>query len=78
MDSVSKIADIDVPKLHIHSPGDEVVPYELGRQLYEAAAEPKRFHEVARAGHNETYLVGGNSYFAAIRSFVEYCRARNP
>jgi len=73
MDSLAKIDDVTCPKLFIHSPADEVVPYSLGRRLYEAAPEPKRFHEVPGAGHNETYLVGGAAYFAAIREFVTEC-----
>jgi len=73
MDSLSKIPAIGAPKLHIHSPADEVVPFELGRRLYEAAPPPKRFHEVAGSGHNETYLVGGADYFGAIRRFLEDC-----
>jgi fermentation-respiration switch protein FrsA (DUF1100 family) len=71
MDSLSKIRAVGVNKLHIHSPADEVVPYTLGRRLYDAAPEPKRFHEVAGAGHNETYLVGGAVYFETIRRFLE-------
>ena len=74
MDSAGKIAAVACPKLFIHSPVDEVVPYKLGRRLFEAAPEPKRFYEVARASHNETYIVGGKPYFEALRDFVESCR----
>jgi fermentation-respiration switch protein FrsA (DUF1100 family) len=73
MDSVSKVSRIDCPKLFIHSPVDEVVPYELGRRLFEAASEPKEFYEVPSAPHNETYLVGGEAYLGALRRFVRSC-----
>jgi fermentation-respiration switch protein FrsA (DUF1100 family) len=76
MDSINKIRSVKVPKLHIHSPADEVVPYKLGKRLYEAAPSPKRFHEVEGAGHNETYIVGGGSYLEAIKSFVSDCQSR--
>jgi fermentation-respiration switch protein FrsA (DUF1100 family) len=76
MDSLSKIADVKAPKLFIHSTADEVAPFEFGRRLYEAAPEPKRFHQVDGAGHNETWAVGGFGYFRAIRDFVLYCRQR--
>jgi len=76
MDSLSKIGGIKVPKLFIHSSADEVVPFEQGRRLYEAASEPKRFHTVDGAGHNETWVVGGLAYNAAIREFVGYCAQR--
>ncbi len=76
MDSLSKIGGIKVPKLLIHSSADEVVPFEMGRRLYEAASEPKRFFAVEGAGHNETLVVGGHAYNAAIRDFVSYCAQR--
>jgi hypothetical protein len=76
MDSINKIARVRGAKLFIHSPADEVVPYELGRRLFEAATEPKQFYEVKGAGHNETWLVGGRDYFEALRAFVEACAAR--
>ena len=47
-----------------------MVPYALGRKLFEAAPEPKRFYEVVGAGHNETWLVGGTAYFDALTEFV--------
>jgi fermentation-respiration switch protein FrsA (DUF1100 family) len=74
MDSLSKISRIASPKLFIHSPADEVVPYRLGKRLYEAAREPKQFFEIANAPHNETYLVGGEAYLRRLREFVESCR----
>ncbi len=70
MDSLAKIGGIGCPLLAIHSRSDEVVPFELGRKLFEAAPEPKTFYEVEGAGHNETWLVGGQSYFEAIAGFV--------
>jgi pimeloyl-ACP methyl ester carboxylesterase len=73
MDSVSKIARVHCPKLFIHSTADEVVPYKLGRRLYEAAPEPKQFYEVQGAPHNSTYIVGGKAYFDALRRFIESC-----
>ncbi|MCK5376202.1 MAG: alpha/beta hydrolase [Acidobacteria bacterium] len=74
MDSLAKIRTVACPKLFVHSRADEVVPFALGRELYEAAPEPKRFFEVMGAGHNETWLVGGKAYFAALGQFVSDCR----
>ncbi|HSO75392.1 MAG TPA: alpha/beta hydrolase, partial [Blastocatellia bacterium] len=74
MDSLGKIASVRCPKLFIHSQADEVVPYDLGRRLFETAHEPKVFHEVMGSPHNSTYLVGGASYVDALRSFIESCR----
>lgn len=73
MDSLSKIDRVRCRKLFIHSRADEVIPYELGRRLYEAAPEPKEFYEVMGAPHNSTYIVGGKPYFEALRGFIESC-----
>ncbi|HXG66785.1 MAG TPA: alpha/beta hydrolase [Blastocatellia bacterium] len=77
MDSISKIRNVTCPKLFIHSPADEVVPYRLGRRLYDAAPEPKRFYEVANAGHNATYLIGGKPYLETLRAFVQSCAPKS-
>ncbi len=70
-DSLSKIKDINVPLLILHGDRDEVVPYRLGRKLFEAANEPKRFYTIENAGHNDTYIVGGEGYITALRDFIE-------
>jgi len=71
LNSLENIKSIQCPKLFIHSPADEVVPYEMGRCLFEAAPEPKEFYEVSGSGHNETWLVGGDSYLDRLRSFMD-------
>jgi hypothetical protein len=54
-DSLSKIKKVTVPKLMAHSINDEIVPYSLGRRLFEAAAEPKEFVKM-RGGHNSCFF----------------------
>ena len=73
MNSIGKISKVDCSKLFIHSPVDDVVPYEFGRRLFEAASEPKQFYEVPGASHNDTYLVGGEAYIEVLRRFVRSC-----
>lgn len=73
MDSFGKIQRVRCRKLFIHSRADEVVPYKLGRRLFEAAPEPKEFYEVEGSPHNSTYIVGGKPYFEALRKFVQSC-----
>jgi hypothetical protein len=36
-----------------HGAVDEVIPYQLGRRLFEAANEPKRFVTLPGVGHND-------------------------
>ena len=51
-DSIGKVRTISTPKLFIHSPDDEVVPFWVGQRLFEAAAEPKEFLKI-HGGHND-------------------------
>jgi uncharacterized protein len=74
-DNEAKIGRLDVPILIIHGARDEIVPLAHGRRLYEAAAPPKRFFEIPGAGHNDTYIVGGQEYLEVWRSFLN---ARDP
>jgi len=74
-DSLSKIKRISVPLLILHGDCDEVVPFFMGRKLYEAANEPKQFYTIENAGHNDTYMVGGEEYFQAIENFIESVHA---
>ncbi len=74
LDSLSKIGGVNCPVMVIHSRADEIVPYEHGRLLFDAAPADKRFFEVENAGHNELWLVGGEGYFSALRDFLLDCR----
>jgi fermentation-respiration switch protein FrsA (DUF1100 family) len=51
-DSIEKVRELTVPKLFIHSPDDEVVPFWVGQKLFEAAAQPKEFLKI-HGGHND-------------------------
>ncbi|HYO98983.1 MAG TPA: alpha/beta hydrolase [Pyrinomonadaceae bacterium] len=70
MDSLSKIAQVSCPKLFIHSEADEIVPYRLGRRLFDAAHAPKQFYDVKNAPHNLTFDIGGAAFYEALRNFV--------
>ena len=71
MDSLSKITSVSCPKLFIHSQADEIIPYRLGRRLFDAASAPKQFYEVKGATHNLMFDLGGAAYYEALRSFID-------
>lgn len=54
-DSLSKIKNVHMPLLVLHGELDQVVPTKFGRQLFEAANEPKQVVYVPDAGHNDVY-----------------------
>ncbi len=71
MDNESKIGRVQVPTLVLHGDRDTIVPLEHGRRLFASAACPARLHVIEGAGHNDTYLVGGEPYAGAWAAFLE-------
>ncbi len=69
-DTISKIGNVDYPVMVLHGDRDELVPFELGEELFEAASDPKTFYRIRGADHNDTYHVGGEPYFEALREFI--------
>ena len=71
-DSAAKVRKLKCPKLFIHGDHDEIVPFRLGRRLFELAPEPKQFWAVDGAGHNNLIWVAGSRYAPAIRDFLAW------
>ena len=68
-ESIRKIDKIGSPVLFLHSSPDEIIPFEEGRRLFEAAPEPKQFVEVT-GGH--VYAAEKDPrFFRAIRWFLQ-------
>jgi fermentation-respiration switch protein FrsA (DUF1100 family) len=72
--NLDKIAHIHVPKLIIHSEDDEIVPFSMGKRLFEASREPKYFYTIKGAGHNDAFIVGGDKYFQAFAYFINHSK----
>ncbi len=66
------IKKIKVPLLVLHGDRDEIIPFEHGKLVFEAAPLPKRFFAITGAGHNDTVVVGGESYFEQLRQFIDW------
>jgi fermentation-respiration switch protein FrsA (DUF1100 family) len=69
-DALSKIKDIRIPKLIIHSEDDEIIPFKQGKKLFEAAPEPKEFYPM-RGGHNEAILLAREDFMNKIDVFLQ-------
>lgn len=67
--SVEVARSLTVPALCIHSPGDEVVPFRLGRRLYDAIASDKTFVEI-HGGHNDGFVDSIDTYHPALDAFL--------
>jgi fermentation-respiration switch protein FrsA (DUF1100 family) len=70
-DCLAKVKNVHIPIMVLHGDRDEIVPFDMGRELFEAANPPKRFYTIEGAGHNDTYLVGGTEYYQALASFIQ-------
>lgn len=69
------IKDVKCPVMIIHSPDDEIIPFEFGRQLYIAANEPKKFVEIS-GGHNDGFLVSAELYNGEWLNWLEFIEKR--
>ena len=67
--SIGRIKSIKQPLLVIHSPVDEIIPYKLGKRLFDEAEEPKVFVEIS-GDHNNGFLRSKGAYENALRSFI--------
>ena len=63
------LQSVNCPVLIIHSPNDEIIPFENGVQLYQKAREPRTMLEL-QGGHNEGFLVSGKTYIEGINKFL--------
>lgn len=68
--TIDYIKDVHCPVMLIYSRDDEIVPFEFGLKLYEAANEPKEFVEIS-GSHNNGFLVSNESYVNAWRKWLE-------
>jgi fermentation-respiration switch protein FrsA (DUF1100 family) len=73
-DSARKIQQVGAPLLVIHGDRDSVVPFKLGRALFDAAREPKAFWAVQGADHNDLVETAGPRYAERLREFYASLR----
>lgn len=67
---VEWVAARQTPLLIFHGDRDEIIPLAFGREVFEAAAEPKQLVVLPAAGHNDILMVSGRDYVDALASFA--------
>ena len=70
LNSMPKVKKITAPKLFIHSKNDEIIPFALGKKLFDAAPEPKKLVEIF-GGHNTAFLDSQAVYVLAVKDFLK-------
>lgn len=73
-----KISKIRSPLLMIHGERDAVIPFRLGRRLFDLASAPKDWLSVPNADHNNLAEIGGRLYWNTIQSFLEKALTEAP
>jgi pimeloyl-ACP methyl ester carboxylesterase len=64
------------PVLVMHGDRDSVIPYPLGRELFESITAPKEFVTIRGGDHNDAVAPDAAAYWAAIDRFVSSLRRR--
>lgn len=64
------LRSVSCPVFVAHSPQDDIVPFEQGRTLYQAAPEPKQFLEL-QGGHNDGFIFMRETWARALGEFIE-------
>lgn len=70
-DSMRKVSRIGSPLLVVHGDNDRLILPDLGRKLFEAAAEPKLFVLVPGGSHHSTNQVGLPQYRQALAQLMK-------
>ena len=68
--NATKMPRVNMPVLVLHSPDDEIMPFELGERVFEAANEPKSFVRM-RGGHNDGFVVSQPEYERALGEWIK-------
>ncbi len=70
LDTQHQLEETSCPVLVIHGTADRIVPFEVGRRLFDGLSNPKRFYAIEGAGHNDLASVGGNEYWRQLELFL--------
>ncbi|MFH1727556.1 MAG: alpha/beta hydrolase [Pseudomonadota bacterium] len=63
------IESLKCPKLIIHSPDDEIIPFKHGKKLFEKAPDPKIFLKITGC-HNYGFMNSKKQYIEGLKKFL--------
>ncbi len=70
-DNISKVGNIESPLLVIHGTNDRVVPYSMGKAIFNRAKSKKEFVRIKGANHNNLQDAYGKEYWPPIIEFIK-------
>lgn len=68
-DAEDTIRKVKMPVLVLHSPADDIIPFRLGKKVFDAANDPKTFYQM-RGDHNSGFMDSQPEYQQALEKFV--------
>jgi uncharacterized protein len=71
-ESLARVDALTMPLLVVHGTHDELIPFEEGQGLFDAAPEPKELYAVQGAGHNDVSMVAGAAYGERLRAWLDH------
>jgi pimeloyl-ACP methyl ester carboxylesterase len=69
-ETVKLLQDFKGPVLVLHGDRDSIVPFALGRELYDRLETSKRFIEITGADHNDLVDVARTDYWTPVLEFI--------
>lgn len=63
-------ARLDCPVLVVHSRHDEIIPFTMGKAIYAAVKQQKKFLEL-RGDHNNGFLISQQDYIVGLKDFTQ-------
>jgi len=69
LDNVKVLSKPHPPLLIMHGTEDELIPLSEAEALFTAAATPKTFVKLEKAGHNNTFKLTATEYLQALKDF---------
>jgi len=69
-DTEKRLKEINTPILVVHCKQDPVLPFQFGKEVYNAARPPKDFLEINGQCHEEASVIAPDSYRVALHGFL--------
>jgi fermentation-respiration switch protein FrsA (DUF1100 family) len=68
-DAAETIKKVKMPVLVLHSPADDIIPFSMGKRVFDSANEPKTFYEM-RGDHNSGFIESQPEYQRELEKFI--------
>jgi len=70
-DTVGALRGFKKPVLVVHGDADTIIPYALGRELFERLDAPKQLVTLRGADHNDLFDARHEAYWTPLRAFID-------